>query len=174
MPSAGQYFQDKGYEGQIASTQWYQYIRGTLEEVTNGSDSYLPWGRFVVEKPGGGSREIALPSATGQRILGVTPFSDRFMRLSKEVTGYPPKQSAAYLAKGVIFLRAETAMTRNGDVYVRHTANTVPGQFEAIGRVRNDADSGKADLLASVRVLDTVVAGQIFSLELDLPITWND
>lgn len=172
MPvSAGQYFQDKGYEGQIASTQWYQYIRGTLEGIANGSDDYLPWGRFVIEKPGGEPGEITLPSATGQRILGVVPFNDRFMREAKDQTGFPPRQSAAYLAKGVIFLRAETAMTRNGDVYVRHTANAVPLPPEAIGRPRANSDSGKADLLPGVRVLDTVTAGEIFRLELDLPLT---
>jgi hypothetical protein len=171
MPSAGQYFQDKGYEGQIASIQNYHYLRGTLEGITNGSSSYLPWGRFIVAKPGGMAGEIDLPSATGQKILGVTPFNDRFMRLSKGVTGYPPKQAAVYLAKGVIFLRAETAMTGGGDIYVRHTANTVPGQHEAIGRPRNNADGGKADKLNNARVLDTVVAGEIFRLELDLPVT---
>jgi hypothetical protein len=171
MPSAGTYFQDKGYEGQVASIQNYHYIRGTLEGITNGSTSYLPWGRFIVAKPGGEAGEIVLPSATGQKILGVTPFSNRFMRLSKDVTGYPPKQSAVYVAKGVLFLRAETAMTKGGDVYVRHTANTVPLLHEAIGRPRNNADSAKADKLNNVRVLDNVAAGEIFRLELDLPVT---
>ena len=169
MPvSAGAYFMERGYEGQIASLQRHTFTKGTLEEMVNSTDSIIPFGRFVVEKTNGLPGELELPSASGQTLLGIATISDRFERSVDGTSGYPAKQSMAYLYKGVVWMLAETAMIRGGAVFVRHTASSTPGLHDAIGRIRNDADGNNADPLANVKVLENAIAGELVKLELDI------
>lgn len=172
MPiSAAAYSMDRAYPGQILSLQRYSFTKGTLEEITNGSETdYLPYGRFVVRKAGGNAGDIELPSSAGQALLGVTPFSDTDEKLLDGTSGYPPKTAAAYLYKGVIAVTAETAMTADGPIFVRHTVSGAPGAFDGFGLVRADADSATADQLLATegRILKDCAAGEICEIELDI------
>lgn len=172
MPiSAARYSMDTAYEGQIASLQNYTHIKGIQDGIVNSQASVLPFGRFVIEKPSGEAGEIQLPSATGQTLIGVVPFQDRFEKDIDGNSGIPAGQTAGVMVKGIVWVRAEDAMSRGADVYVRHTANVTPGTFEAIGRIRSDADTANADAVTNVKLLDNVVAGGLARLELDLPTT---
>ncbi|MGK7892355.1 MAG: hypothetical protein AB4372_01560 [Xenococcus sp. (in: cyanobacteria)] len=171
MPiSAGQRTHDIAYPGQVLSGQHRTFTKGTYEGITNGESGYLPFGRFIVDKTGGEVGEIALPSATGQALRGVSVFADSEEKASDGTSGFPPKRPATFLFGGIIAVKAETAMVRGGAIYVRHTDAGSPGTFDACGRVRNDADSGNADLLPTTegKVLFDCAAGDICRIELDI------
>lgn len=172
MPiSASQYSMDAAFEGQIASLQNYTHVKGIQDGIVNSQSTLLPFGRFVIEKPAGEPGEIQLPDATGQTIIGAVPLQDRFEKDTEGNSGIPTGQTAGVMVKGIIWLRAEVAMSRGDSVFVRHTANGTPGTYDAIGRIRNDADTANADALDNVKLLDNVVAGGLARLELDLPTT---
>ncbi|MGL6342717.1 MAG: structural cement protein Gp24 [Waterburya sp.] len=168
ITSPASYAMERGYEGTIYSISLNQEVIGTQDQFVNATGDYLPFGRFVVEGTTAG--DIVLPSAGTQKILGIAPVNDRFMRKAEGITGYPPRQLVPVVRKGIVLMRAETALTRGGAVFVRHTLNAVAGTWEAKGRVRNNDDTGKAVQISNARILDTVSAGEIFRLEIDLAI----
>ena len=164
----------RGYEGQVANIQDYRHIGGTQETFVNGSTEFLPFGRVVVRNAADPSC-LELPSAPGQEALGVAILNDRFMAFQDDPrsTGYPPNQVTPILRKGVIYMVAETALTRGGALFFRHTENAVPSANEALGRVRADADGGNAEAFAAgtFRVTEDVLAGEIVAILFDLDIT---
>ena len=177
MPvSAGQYALERAYEGQFVTTTSNRLIIGTADEFVNGSltQDYIPWGRFLVETtPGSG--ELDLPSATGQTILGVTGFTDIYMRKTDNPveTGIPYQQVISLLKVGRIALVAETDIALGDSLFVRHTDEVAPAAFDARGRVRNDASGGNADALpaGTFKVTHAALAGEIIEVIVDFPYT---
>lgn len=153
------YSQRIGYEGQVASGTWVTEISGNLEGLYNETSSRLPWGRVVVA--GSSEGGVKLPSATGQRVLGVL-VADQYEKdhLTNE-TGLPAGKPASVIKKGHIFMVAETDLTAGTTLFFRHTANGTPGANEALGRIRGNADTAKADAATFLELVKSVKAGEI-------------
>lgn len=162
--SFGSLTHDIGFEGQLASGQRFVNRVGTFSELFNGSSVFLPFGRFVVAN--GALGDVRLPSATGQTVIGVTEFVHKYEKDLDLNSGIPPMREVTLIKRGIIYMLAETALVANTNPFVRHTANPAPASFEGIGRIRNNADTAKADLFTGARVLRTVVAGEIVPVEL--------
>ena len=166
MPiSAGQYSLDRFYEGQILSEQLDTFYKGIQEEYVNKEGAVIPYGRFVIDD---GYGEIKLPYATGQDIIGFAAFQDRFARNQDGTTGIPVDQAIGVLYRGIVAVKAETALTRGSTVFIRHTDNVAPLDNESRGLVRADADGGNADELVTARVIEDVAAGEIARVRLNI------
>lgn len=113
-----------------------------------------------------------MPSADGQTFLGVTTIQDVWEKNADGTSGIPSKYPAHYLVKGIVWVRAEVAMSRGDAVFVRYAMKGTPGAYDAIGRIRDDVDdvssTEHADAISNVRLLDDVAAGGLARLELDL------
>lgn len=168
VPAAG-YRMAEGYEGQVASLQCNTTIKGTQDGYFNSSTEYVPFGSFVVEDSTKDPGSLTLPIA-GAKLLGVAIFNDRFERQAVDSTGFPPNATIPVMTEGVVYMVAETAINRGDQVFVRHTANATPGQYDRLGRIRNDADGGNAVgiPLTEAKVLDSVQAGELVRLEIRL------
>lgn len=164
------YLRPKGFEGQVANIQAYRFIKGTQEEFTNGSGDYIPFGSLVIRDTTDPTK-VTLPEA-GETVIGVAILNDRFMAKTDNprVTGFPPNETVPVLVKGVIYLVAETAVTRNGNLFVRVADEASPAANDRIGRVRADASGGNAEALTAgtYRVLEAAAAGEIVPVEFDL------
>lgn len=158
-------FMPIGQEGQLATGQHFRDIRGTYSELVNGSTVRIPFGRVVVRKPGGQTGELQLPSATGQTIEGVSYFSNTWEKDENGNAGYPPKAEMAVVKKTVIFMVAEEALAVTDTLYFRHTLNGTPGTYEALGRIRNDADTAKCDVFTGAKLVRACSAGEVVPVE---------
>lgn len=143
MPNTNyDFISDKvGYEGMRASNRLI-----TTRSGYNATGAVLPYGRPV--RFTGNNREVALPSATGQKIQGITLLSRQYEDAvdAQNHSGFPDKESVVFLIEGDILVRVEEDVTFGDPVYFRHTANGT-GK-DVIGRFRNDADTATCDLLA--------------------------
>jgi hypothetical protein len=129
-----------GFEGGIAT------IRPTVTRSGyNKTGVVLPYGRPVVYS--GNNKEVRLPNATGQTVVGILVLSRLFEDAvnAQGDSGYPTDESVVYLKEGDIFVRVETDINYGDAPYFRHTANGV-GK-DVIGRFRDGADTATCDLL---------------------------
>jgi len=173
FPRQRQYSMAAGFPGQLASYQDYTASKSTLDECINAAIGYLPFGNFVVGVPGvvGG---LNVPTALGQVVVGLIPIQHNQTGVNGE-SGIPPMRPMSYAYKGVYFVTTETPINRGDDVYIRKVDSATPGAYDQRGLIRNDDDGGNAELLSAnkdhYRVLDSVVAGEVTRIELDLPST---
>lgn len=158
MPNTNySYISDKvGYEGMRASNRLI-----TTRSGYNATGVVLPFGRPV--RFTGNNREVALPSATGQNIVGITLLSRQYEDAldAQNHSGYPTNESVVFLIEGDILVRVEEDINFNDPVYFRHTVN---GVNNVIGRFRNDADTATCDLLPGASyfpIFDRVDSGVI-------------
>lgn len=155
-----------GYEGAPAGTTVNFDLRGTLEGFINVDDEPIPHGRIVVNKEGG----QGLPSEADQTVAGVSialahyQASTQFQGNTGTPSGYP----LTLLKNGIIWMLPETNITKGATIYFRHTMNSSPGANEALGRIRANADTGKADEITGLKLLSDAVAGQLVRVEIDL------
>ncbi|MBP0021039.1 MAG: hypothetical protein J7647_26230 [Cyanobacteria bacterium SBLK] len=160
-------FQEKGFEGGLATCQNPTSLQGTYSELVNGSiTDYLSFGRVIVLNAIDPSK-VKLPSAAGQNPQGVTVAVNAYEKDVNGQAGYPPERPVTRLIKGAIFVVPEVAVTGGDPVYFRHTLNAVPGAYEARGRVRNNADGDKADLWTKATFLESAAAGELVALQID-------
>ena len=163
----------RAYEGQVANVNGFRSIVGTFESFVNAFDGYLPFGRLVIRDTVDPTK-VNLPAA-GETIIGVAPLNDRFEALTDDprVTGYPNDETVPVLNEGTVYMIAETAVTRGGALFVRVADSAAPTSLTAIGRVRNDADTGTAEALpvGTFRVLEDAVAGAIVPIKFSFPKT---
>jgi hypothetical protein len=136
-----------GYEGQIATTEDH-----VIRSAVNLTPNVIPWGRVVVRAADTGTGlyndlpPAQLPSAAGQRVLGVNIKTDIY---EKEFTasgeaGIPKNRPVAYMVRGTFYGYVEKAVAAGDPVFFRHTAS---GANTEIGRFRNDADTATAEQL---------------------------
>lgn len=152
-----------GYFGE----NWSNYpprVDGAMAQIWNRSGAKLPFGRFVRKDTADG---VALPSATGQAMLGVTLFNGtECYRDQDEPYGYLDDQQVAIMREGHIIVYCEVAVIAYGDpVYVRHTAN---GGLNVIGGVANAAGTG-LDLVPGAKFASSLVNQNRAVIMLNLP-----
>ena len=152
------------YQGQVKST--------CRAEIHSGiSEVPIPQGIVVVV--GSTDELIALPSAAGQSVLGISCFTSMYEPVkitladNSIVRGYPASVQVPYVRSGIVGVPAETAMSLSDTVYFRHTANG-PGKL-LVGAIRNDDDTAFADELTSAKVRKPCNAGEICELEINKP-----
>lgn len=155
-------YQDKGFEGEIITTE-----PSVVRSGYNAGNVKIPFGRILV-KGSESDTACVLPSATGQLVMGVSTKTDLYEKGSNGVAGYDVDKPLNRLIDGVVLMRVEQNVTPASAVFFRHTPNTSPGVNEAVGRLRTNADTDKADALPNVRFLETGVAGSLVKVAFDL------
>lgn len=162
-------FIEKGVEGQIGSAADI-YVRGSHEQAFNNSTALIPFGRIVVAKDADNLGEVTLPDATGQKVLGITHEYQVYEKDENNLGGVPAGREISYLLRGIVYCLVEVAVVPSDPVFFRHTAAGVPGPFDAIGRLRIDADTATADAISGVKFLRSGAAGDIVPVRFDLTI----
>jgi len=136
-----------GYEGQIATTEDH-----VIRSAINGANAVLPFGRLLVRGADTGAGlyndlpPAVLPSATGQKVLGVHIKTDIYEKETDAAgdPGIKAKLPVAYMTRGTFYGWVEEAVAAGDPVFFRHTA-AAPN--DVVGRFRNDAATGTADEL---------------------------
>lgn len=151
-----------GYDGGVDSDA------KRVRTARNNTATPIPQGRFVVFDTGANTSELAakLPDATGQQILGVVMLDQ-----AREVVavGYAQNELMSVIYEGKVLVRTEQAVTPNDPVFVRYNATGATGTNPAVGQVRKDADTSKADALTSARFMSSAAAGDLVWVALNLP-----
>jgi hypothetical protein len=152
------YFPAIGFEGQIADTS-IRVIRGALENWVTG-DAPVPFGRGVIRLPSG---RISLPTATGQKIIGISVATDIFgstYSAGKLVDpAYPPNSCINIITMGDILVWSETACNPDDSLFVRLVAGTAP--LDVVGRFANATGTGLEALPGCKALKKTTVAGLV-------------
>ena len=157
-----------GFEGEIVTSE-PTLIRGTFEEYRNGDSVRLPFGRAVRRHTDGTIRALTTSATTG---FGVTVRVNTYEAAEDGTTGIPPTETVTLLKKGPIFMIAEVAINHLTDsVFFRFDAQTTPGAFDAVGRVRNNVNNdGAAHAIAAptgCRFLASAAAGALVPVYVD-------
>jgi hypothetical protein len=84
----------------------------------------------------------------------------------KNGTGYESGDPVVLLRRGLVWVEVEGAVTEDGDVYCRHTAN---GGNTVLGKFRADADTTNAALVPSAKFRSTTAGAGLALIELNLP-----
>lgn len=135
----------------------------------NNSGADIPFGRFVVHDSGTGTSEMAikLPSASGDMIVGVLAHSHD--HLTSSSTGLADDEIGNVIQQGQVWMVAEEALTVDDPVYVRYDATGATGS-QALGRVRDDADTSKAVAAPNCRFLtNAAAAGDLILVAINIP-----
>lgn len=151
-------------EGSLGSTR-----NQTVVAKRNNSGSDIPYGRFVVHDSGTGTSEMAikLPSASGDVIVGVLVHSHAHN--PSNTTGLLDDDIGNVLMEGDVWMIAEEALTVDDPVFVRYDASGATGS-QALGRVRDDADTSKAVAATNCRFLtNAAAAGDAILVRVNLP-----
>jgi hypothetical protein len=161
-----------GYEGSRADS-------GPLEAdaALNTSVAEIPFGRVVVLDTSGVStlgpndyvpaKLIAGAPAAGT-ILGISLYDPA--RETGGAIGSVPAIVAGDMFSvckhGDVYMVPEQDVTPADPVFVRHTANGSPGTYDAIGRVRKDADTANAIAVPGWRFKGKGLAGTLVAVEI--------
>ena len=116
---------------------------------------------LMVVQDAASDHDCDLPAGAAEVVLGMSVY-----RAAKEEgtsAFYDATEQVTILKKGKGFALCETACTKGGQVFVRHTGGNE-------GQVRNDADGGNATALPGARFDETGVAGPVL-IDLNLPAT---
>lgn len=144
----------------------------------NVSGGELPFGRFV--KATTDSQGVTVLGASSDVIKGVTVLTAaRMPRGSNWVSGAPVSTSATgiqdgaqcdVLSRGTVWMIAEEALAITDTLFTRYDASGATGS-QALGRVRNDADTSTAVSLAGkARLMTTAAAaGDLVLVEVNIP-----
>ena len=168
MPITDYTFTSTGYEGSLVTTE-PNLIRGTYEELQNGDTARLPFGRAVRRHTDGTIRAFTtalnVPWGVTVRVNSYEPAEDGS-------NGIPTEQPVTLLKKGAIWMMAEVAINHLTDsVFFRFDAQTTPGTYDAVGRVRNNVNNdGSAHAVAAptgCRFLASAAAGALVPVYLD-------
>ena len=151
-----------GFEGDIVTTE-PTLIRGTFEELRNGDSARLPFGRAVRRHTDGTIRALTTAATTG---FGITVRVNTYEATEAGDTGIPTTETVTLIRQGPIWMVAEVAINHLTDsVFFRFDAQTTPGAFDAVGRVRNnvnnDGDAHAIAAPAGCRFLASAAAGAL-------------
>jgi hypothetical protein len=149
--------QRRGTEGTYATAE--PCVTRTSFNNTNGS---VPIGRVLVQS--GTGSDAMLPSATGQKVVGINVFGDVY---EQDVLGnafVPAKYPMNRLVRGSAYMVAENDLDATSVLHFRHTMKGSPLVNEAIGRVRSGADGVLTDALVGARAEQAVKAGEVFEM----------
>ena len=134
------YTSPRGYEGTPAGSIVNFDLRGTLEGFINGDTSPLPFGRVVATRADG---KQGLPTKLDQTVVGVSLALAHYEASSQFEgnAGTPYNYPLTVAKKAILFMLAETNITKGVDIYFRCISKATPGANDALGRIRNDADA---------------------------------
>lgn len=164
-------FQPPGQEGMVASadTVLRHGAVGTYRECVNSLPGYLPYGRFVVAKPGGKQGELQLPTATGatQPVLGISYIMPVYEKGLNDESGIPSGRPMGYVYEGQVWMRTESAVTADAPVFCRFAAGAGGTQ---LGAARGDADAGTASEVTRAKFTRAAAAGELVPVRVDIPL----
>lgn len=155
-------FSDKGLEGQFDPLPGL-YIVGTEEGLVNVDSAALPFGRVITYK-GSTAGGVGLPSATNQVVAGFSFYQASYERNAQfgGSAGTPANYCAELIRKGAnLYIVAEEALTTTDTLYYRCINKATVGTYEALGRIRNDADNltiTNVALTSNVATITTSIA----------------
>lgn len=131
---------------------------GAPSTVTaNVATVVLPFGHGVVRRTTGAnvtSKSVAIPSGTGQDIMGVTArihsnVDDTNASPANLQGEVAPFKDASVVHEGQIWVEVDEAVAAGDPVFLRHTAGgTGPG---VPGTFRTDADTARADAITNAK-----------------------
>lgn len=127
---------------------------GPKHDDTYRADGTIPFGRFVRDV---GDGTVVLPSATGQTIAGAS-LHNHLEQDANGIAQYVKGDAVPVRKLGRMWVRTEQDVTPADPLYVRHT---VGGEGTALGQVRKDADTDKADAYAKAKFLTSAKAGEL-------------
>lgn len=129
-----------------------------------GLSSLIPFGLAIVRGTGSvDSRPNGmLPNAAGQAVVGFTyaaasiPREPDSTRLTTELPGYRRGDPMSVIKKGILYCRAEVAITAGAPLFKRHTAD---GAFTQLGAIAGAAGTGLDAIAGAVAEEDSVTLG---------------
>lgn len=152
------YMQGIGYEGMIGDTN-IRVIRGALEQFV--SNIKIPYGRAVC-RVSPTSNKLTLPSAAGQKIIGIAIATDMYgYNESGYITdtveaGYEPGVVINVLTWGDALIYTPEAVNVDDPVLFNYKQGTATD--DKIGRFRKTAVATQTDPLPNSRFLVTTTA----------------
>lgn len=163
-----------GYEGSRGDSRPAMII-----SAKNSSVAEIPFGRFVAKDMSGGEQGAKILDSGSNVILGVALLDmARNQRGGNWVSGSPVTAADngiqigdlfSVISRGAVWMIAEEALAVGDPVFARFDATGATGS-QALGRVRNDADTGKAVAITNARLLTAAAAaGDAVLVDLNLP-----
>jgi hypothetical protein len=150
-----------GREGMLATTQpIFEMI------VSRALSTELVPGRAVIR--GATDNLVVHPSGSAGVFVGLVCEDQSISTDLPTVAGnIPATYDARIMTKGIMWVVPETDVVQGGAVYYRHTgAGSAP---EALGRLRADADTADATLIAGAKWFTSGSAGTLAMVELNTP-----
>lgn len=136
---------------------------GITNKVTGKSAAVI---RFGIGLAIASTGKVAIPASTGFAFAGVSVMKHNATpNASPNEAQYGIGEAITVLRKGRLWVYSEQAVNPTLSVYLRHTVNggNVPGDF------RVDADTNKADLVASAKWLNVTTGAGLALLEVNIP-----
>lgn len=112
----------------------------------------IPFGVFVSRQA---DERVKLPTTSGEITATGEGFAVRDPLKEQDASSiglYANGDEIAVMRSGYIWVYAEAAVTEEGAVYARHTAN---GGLTQLGAVRGDADTANAALVPNARFVSS-------------------
>jgi hypothetical protein len=152
---------DLGYEGKPATAEPVKIRSGF-----NTTNAILPYGRAVV-KAGTSDKGVALPSAAGQVLLGISYAIELEKRVGYSVNadgdmGTPIDYEMSFINEGTVFVKVSEAVSPTDPVYYIHT----PAGPERAGQWKKSA-TGATQVL-NARFTKSGAAGSVVPLAITL------
>jgi hypothetical protein len=139
---------DIAYEGQIAYPMLPRVVMSRAVAQVGG----IPFGRAVVRAA---DRTVKLPAAGADITNTFEGFALRQEYNEADSAGYANLKGLPVLRRGFIWVYTEGAVTEEGLVYARHTAN---GGNVDLGRCRADVDSSNAAQIPNAKFVSSTTA----------------
>lgn len=134
---------ERGLEGRLDPLPGL-YIYGTSEGLVNVGATSIPYGRVVTYQETTYAGGVYLPTSTSQTIAGFSFYQAQYERNTRidGVSGIPVDYPVELLRKDAILMVVpETTMSKGTSLFYRCIAKGTPGTYEALGRIRNNADN---------------------------------
>lgn len=152
----------RGVPGQLADNGYTDKISKIARQVAD-----IPFGTFVAKRAAqsDADSDCGNPTATADvtaRGLGIALKSE----LCEEASGYSINEGVSILRHGRCYVTSETATTAGATAFVRFTVEAPDLQ---LGLFRNDADTDKAVACPGIVFLETLSAGGLVLVAVNLP-----
>jgi len=146
-----------GLAGELAYNSPLNFVQTKFCRMTGG----IPFGVFVSRQANG---KVKLPAASGDVTATGIGIALRDQTKEPGVTnGYDDLEIIPVLRRGYIQVSVEAAVTEEGAVYARITAN---GGNTQLGALRGDTDSGNAAAVPNARFVTSTSGAGIAIVEI--------
>jgi hypothetical protein len=120
----------------------------------------IPFGRFVARQA---ENKVKLPTSAGEVTTTGEGFTVRDPTKEFDAAGWANGDMAPIIRSGYIWVDTEGAVTEEGAVFVRHTAN---GGLTELGKARADADTANASAVPNARFMTSTTGAGLAIVEL--------